>query len=45
MNLNEECLLLYLSNPDHSQNFVMACEANSVFYEIPEYNEVAWLFV
>ncbi len=45
MNLNEECLLLYLSNPLHSESFVMECEQNNVFLNCQEYNEVTWLFI
>lgn len=44
MNLNEECLLQYLTNSMYSQSFVMQTALNSENFEYPEYNEVAWLF-
>jgi hypothetical protein len=45
MNLNEECLLQYLSNIDNSQSFVMDLGLGSDIFDCPEYNEVAWLFI
>ncbi len=44
MNLNEECLLQYLANPNGSSSFVMDCGFGSEIFDCPEYNEVAWLF-
>jgi len=44
MNLNEECLLQYLTNPIHSQSFVMQTITDSEKFDCSEYNEVAWLF-
>lgn len=45
VNLNEECLLQYLSIQNNSQNFVTQCEMSNVIWDSSEYNEVAWLFI
>ncbi|MGN0006140.1 MAG: hypothetical protein ACI37Z_09270 [Candidatus Gastranaerophilaceae bacterium] len=45
MNLNEECLLQYLVNPNNSENFILQSGFKYESSNSSEYNEVAWLFV
>ena len=45
MNINEQCLLQYLSAGNFSQNFVILTEEEHEILECSEYNEVAWSFI
>lgn len=45
VNINEECLLQYLSAADFSQTFVILAEKEHEISECSEYNEVAWSFI
>lgn len=45
MNINEECLLQYLSNPNELQSFVMEMTFNDEKNICSEYNDIKLLFL
>jgi len=45
VNINEECLLQYLSGADFSQTFVILAESEHEIFDCSEYNDEVLAFI